>query len=41
MSTKAFLILLAVVGLLLAGVVYMHVPRAGASRRGSALHGAR
>ncbi len=38
MSTKAFLILLAAVALLLGGVVYMHMPRS--AKRATALHGA-
>ena len=38
MSTKAFLVVLAIAGLLLAAVVYLHMPPSG-HRRASALHG--
>ena len=37
MSTKTFLLILISVALLLAGVVYMHMPRA--AKRATALHG--
>jgi preprotein translocase subunit SecG len=41
MSTRTFVIVVAVVALLLAGVVYMHRPRPGGASRGLAPHGQR
>ena len=42
MTTKTFVIVVAVVGLLLAGIVYMHMPRSGQPPRlPQSLHGIR
>ena len=42
MTTKAFVIVVAVVATLLAGAVYMHMPRRGqAARLPQSLHGVR
>jgi hypothetical protein len=42
MTNRAFIILVAVVGLLLAGIVYMHMPRRGQpARLPQSLHGVR
>lgn len=41
MRNRTFLIVLILIGILLTGVVYMHVPRSQATTHSSSLHGGR